>query len=111
MTKVEVFKKNGKIMKVVAFGHSGYGVAGEDIVCASISSIIQTAMLGLIGVVKIDGCIKKDEQTTTMEINLPENLPNDKMHDAQVVLETMLCGISDLHVGFSDFIELEVKSL
>ena len=111
MTKVEVFKKDGKIMKVTANGHSGYGVAGEDIVCAGVSSIIQTAMLGLIGVVKIPGCIKKDEQNVTMEINLPDDMPDDKMHDAQVILETMLCGISDLHVGFSDFIELEVKSL
>ena len=68
-------------------------------------------MLGLMGVVKIKDCIKKDEENVTMEINLPEKLPSEKMHDAQVILETMLCGISDLHIGFSDFIELEVKSL
>lgn len=111
MTRVEVFKKNGEIVKVVANGHSGYGVAGEDIVCAGVSSIIQTAMLGLMGVAKINDCIKKDEENVTMEINLPNNLPSEKMHDAQVILETMLCGISDLHIGFSDFIELEVKSL
>ena len=111
MTKVEVFKKDGKIIRVTANGHSGYGVAGEDVVCAGVSSIIQTAMLGLMGVAKINDCVKRDELSVTMEINLPDDLPDDKMHDAQVILETMLCGISDLHVGFSDFIELEVKQL
>ena len=111
MTKVEVFKKDGKIVKLTANGHSGYGAYGEDVVCAGVSSIIQTAMLGLLSVVKVNDCIKKDEENAIMEINLPENLPSDKMHDAQIVLETMMCGISDLHIGFSDFIELEVKQL
>ena len=31
-------------------GHTGYGVEGEDVVCAALSSIVQTAVLGLMGV-------------------------------------------------------------
>ena len=115
MTTIKVLKKDGKIIEVEAVGHSGYDVAGEDIVCAGVSSIIQTAILGLVGVVKINPQITRNKSENDNEnlmiIKLPQNLSAQKMSEAQIVLETMLCGLSDLYVGFSDFIELEVKEL
>lgn len=115
MTTIKVKKQNGKIIEVEAIGHSGYGVAGEDVVCAGVSSIIQTAILGLVGVVKINPQITRNksenDSENIMKILLPENLSAQKFAEAQIVLETMLCGLSDLYVGFSDFIELEVKEL
>ena len=39
---------------------------------------------------------------------LPDNLSSSKRHDADIILNTMLCGVKDLHEGYSDFVELEV---
>ena len=48
MTKVVISKKDNKIFEVECDGHTNYGEKGEDIVCASLSSIVQTAVLGLL---------------------------------------------------------------
>lgn len=111
MTSIKVTKQNGYITELKATGHAGCGAYGEDIVCAGVSSIIQTAMLGLMSVVQIDALINRDEKLNTMIIKLPENLTEEKKREADIVLQTMLCGLTDLHIGYSDFIELEVTNL
>ena len=94
-------------MSLVADGHTDYGVEGEDIVCASLSSIIQTAVLGLLKVVGIN--LKTTIRDGFLSFELPRDLSKEDRHDADIILETMLCGIADLNEGYSDFVDLEVK--
>lgn len=109
MTRICIGKKNGKIVSIDCDGHTGYGVEGEDIVCASLSSIVQTAVLGLMGIVGLDVKLKRNDKEGKLSAVLPENLSERKRHDADIILETMLMGVADLYEGYSDFIELEVK--
>lgn len=108
MTKVTIIKQDNHIVKVVCVGHTEYADAGEDIVCAALSSIVQTALLGLLQVAGINADYKRDEDEGSLIINLPE-LDENLRHDADMILNTMLTGIYDLHLSYSDFIELEVK--
>ncbi len=108
MTKVGIFKKDGSIVCVECTGHTGYGVEGEDIVCSALSSIVQTAALGLMQVAGIDFDYETREEDGYLKMTLPE-LSKERRHDADMILNTMFLGIFDLHEGFSDFIELEVK--
>jgi uncharacterized protein YsxB (DUF464 family) len=41
MIKAVFEKKNGRVCGVSVSGHAGYADAGEDIVCASVSSAVQ----------------------------------------------------------------------
>ena len=109
MTDITVTKRGNSIVEVVASGHTGYGVAGEDIVCAGISTLIQSALLGLLQVVGINVKYTVDESTDTIRFALPENLTEAERHDADVVLNTMLCGLKDFYTEYSDFINLEVN--
>ncbi len=109
MTKITIEKYNDHITKIVCDGHTNYGVSGEDIVCSALSSIVQTAVLGVLMVAGVNGKLKRDENRGYLEFSLPKDLPSEQRHDVDVILNTMLCGISDLREGFSDFIELEVK--
>ena len=111
MTDVKVTKKDGSIISIVCDGHTGYGIEGEDIVCAALSSVVQTALLGLLTIAKVNVVYKVDEAQGYLEILLPQNLSKDERHDCDVILNTMLCGVSDLREGFSDFINLEVKNV
>ena len=111
MTDVKVTKKDGSIISIVCDGHTGYGIEGEDIVCAALSSVVQTALLGLLTIAKVNVVYKVDEAQGYLEILLPQNLSKDERHDCDVILNTMLCGVSDLREGFSDFINLEVKDV
>lgn len=47
MIKVLITKKHGQIIKVQAKGHSGYGPAGKDIICAGVSALLQALKIGL----------------------------------------------------------------
>ncbi|HSQ90150.1 ribosomal-processing cysteine protease Prp [Romboutsia sp.] len=46
MVNIVVHKKSGKVT-IDMEGHAGHGKPGEDIVCAGVSAIIQSALLGL----------------------------------------------------------------
>ena len=111
MTKVVISKKNNKIFDVECDGHTNYGEKGEDIVCASLSSIVQTAVLGLLMVVIVELEMKRDDEAGYLKFTLPEKLTTEQDLQACAILDTMLCGISDLYESFSDYIELEVKNL
>ena len=108
MTRVEVVRKDGHIVSLNVTGHSDFADEGEDIVCAALSSVIQTAVMGLLKVAGIDCKYVIYETEGGLELELPK-LNNSDRHNADMILDTMLCGIADLYEGYSDFIELEVK--
>ena len=110
MTNVIVTKKKGHIAIVECDGHTGYGVEGEDIVCAALSSVVQTAALGLMSVVGININLIRDDSRGYLKFEIPENLNETEQLQVDAILNTMLCGVGDLNQGFSDFIELEVRS-
>lgn len=44
--KIHICKKDGKV-SIDVCGHANYDEYGKDIVCAGVSAIVQTAILGL----------------------------------------------------------------
>ncbi len=109
MTIVKITKENGHISQVECDGHTNYGEKGEDIVCSALSSVVQTAVLGLMSVAKVDINLKRDVNRGYLQFKVPNGLNKTEQIKCDAILDTMLCGISDLYEGFSDFIELEVK--
>ena len=109
MTIVKVTKVNDRIKTIECDGHTGYGVEGEDIVCAAVSSIVQTAVLGVMSVAGVNADYRINEERGWLKLTLPDKLTSSQIHDAEVILKTMMLGISDLHESFSDFVELEVQ--
>lgn len=110
MTKVTISKRNNEIIEVECDGHTNYGEKGEDIVCASLSSVVQTALLGLLVVVGLEIDMKRDDGRGYLKFTLPEKLSEKQRTQSNAILDTMLCGISDLNESYSDYIELEVKT-
>ena len=111
MIKTKFFHSNGVPTGFSISGHAGYGISGEDIVCASLSSVVQTAVLGLLMIVMVEVEMQRDDELGYLKFTLPENLDETQEIQACAILDTMLCGISDLYEGFSDYIELEVKNV
>lgn len=111
MIKICIYKNQEDFEKVVCDGHAGYGVYGEDIVCSAVSSIVQTAALGLLMVACANVKIKRDDKKGFFEITIPKEISGTTKHDVNVILSTMLCGLSDLKEEYSDFIEVEVENV
>ena len=111
MTKITIKKNQENFLSVTCDGHTGFGVEGEDIVCSAVSSIVQTAALGLLMTAFVKAKINRDDEKGFFEIVLPSNMTELERHDSNIILGTMLCGLSDLREEYSDFIELEVENV
>ena len=74
MTTVRVTKRFERIISVECEGHSGYAEYGEDIVCAGISSIVQTALLGLMQVAGVAVDYEADADRGYLRMSLPEDI-------------------------------------
>ena len=109
MTTVRFSRRDGKFVAVSCEGHTDYGEHGSDIVCAALSSVVQTAVLGLLQVAGIAVDYKINEDAGALSAKLPDKLSERQAHDADVILKTAFLGVSDLYEQFSDFINLEVQ--
>lgn len=108
MTKV-VFKKNGTHFKSLKItGHVNFNENGFDVVCAGLSFISQTAVLGIKEIVRVKAKYKIDELKGSLFLELPDGLSEEELHDCDIILQTAYLGIADLKQGYSKFIQLEV---
>ncbi len=109
MVKV-VFKViDGKFVGVECDGHAEYADEGEDIVCAALSSVVQTAVLGVMRIVGVNIGYEVDDKRGYLKAILPRDITDSDLHDADVIFKTAYLGVSDLYENYSDFISLEVK--
>ena len=101
MTHIDV-KRNrlGQIVTCYVRGHAEAGPYGEDIVCAAISMLSQTSILGLHEVAKqsMEYRIEDGE----LEILLSEPITEK----GQAILETMLLGMKNVADQYSDFVRV-----
>lgn len=101
MTHIDV-KRNvdGHIVECHFRGHAEAGPYGEDIVCAAISMLSQTSLLGLHEVAQqsVEYRIEDGE----LDILLSEPITER----GQTILETMLLGIKNVADQYSDFVRV-----
>ncbi len=109
MTNVKVVKQNGSITEVTCDGHTEYGVEGEDIVCAALSSIVQTALLGVLSIAGVNMQFERRDEEGYLKFVIPSDITAEQRKICDNILDTMVLGVADLYQGFSDFIELEVQ--
>lgn len=108
MTTVVVTRKSGHIVAYSVSGHTGFGEEGNDIVCASLSAVTQTALLGLKNVAKADVSFTRDRRKGYLKVTVNPTDADARL-GADMILETMLCGIRDIADGYPQRIKLEVK--
>lgn len=109
MTKAVFTVKKGRIISLICQGHSGYAEAGQDIVCAAVSAVLQSAALGIMQVAKVKVQYRTDERTGLLSLNVPDNLAPEVAHDVEVILRTALAGVRDIAAGYSQYVKVEVK--
>ena len=108
MTKIKIFKNCDNIVGVECSGHTGYSNLGNDILCASLSSIVQACYLGLTRVLNIDAKLKRLDDDGYIKFELPSDIEKEKLYQSQVLFETLFVSIEDLCKGYSKYISMEV---
>ena len=108
MTTVKFGIKLGQIVSLSLKDHAGYGESGEDIVCAALSVLSQSMVLGIEEVLNID--LKYEIKDGFLSLNIEENTPKE-IELCQVLLQTMLKSVESMIVSYSDYINLEIEEV
>ena len=95
MIKIVINKDNIKIS-----GHAGYGVKGNDIVCASVSSIVITSLNAIIRMDENAISYKQDEGF--IEVNI---LKHEKNID--ILIENMISMLEELEEEYKKYIKID----
>ena len=109
MTHIKIKTKNNNIISFEISGHTGYEDSGKDILCAAISSISQSACLGITKVLNIKAVINKNDKKGYLKLVLPNNLTESQSRECQIILKTMQISLQDLLFDYSNYIKLEVQ--
>ena len=83
-----------RLSSIFADGHADQAVAGDDLVCAAASTIVQTAELGLIGYAKVLDEIDRHQVPGQLRFVVPAG-ERDRA-DVQAILATAELGIAQL---------------
>ena len=108
MTSIKFFKRNDQFVGLECSGHTGYAEYDKDILCASLSGIIQSGILGFDKVLGIKGIMSRRDKDGYIKVELPHVLDQEKIDKAQILLETLLVSVQDLQEGYSSYISMEV---
>jgi hypothetical protein len=75
MTTIRFYRSQDRFSGFSCQGHSGYADAGEDIVCAAITSAIRLAECTINDVLKAQAQVQVKEKTAEISLQLPAGNP------------------------------------
>ena len=107
MTTVRFRYNGGDIAEVTAVGHTGYADEGSDIVCAGVSAVIQSTLLGLLGIANVPLTHTVDTKKATISIKLDDDMTEWERHDANILLETLRLAVKDISAGYPAHVKVE----
>ncbi len=102
MTTIKLVRNNnGQIVELEVSEHSGYAEKGQDIVCAAVSALTQTALLGLVQYLKTKVEYKVSEGYLYLNLQGNEN----ELTDA--ILETMFLGLREVAQTYKKYVRID----
>ena len=75
-------------------GHAGRGQYGHDLVCASISAVVQTTVLGITDVLKLNADVELHDGEAVCI--LPRDIDSVRRNEAAVLIDTMEKGLQSI---------------
>jgi uncharacterized protein YsxB (DUF464 family) len=109
MIEVQIDYRKERICGFTVKGHAGFGYPGEDIYCAGVSAITQTALLGLMCYLSQPPYFQMEEGL--MECRLGEELTPEEQGIAQVILGTMEAGLKAMQESYGQYLSVKVRRL
>ena len=109
MTTITVYTlEDGMYKGYEAGGHAGgKRIRGYDLVCCAVSALTQTGVNALYSVVGV----KPDVEVRDgyLKCILPEGMDEKQKADAQVVLRTIMTGLTDIQKIYPNLIRIQQK--
>jgi len=96
----------GQIYRLSAKGHTRFAPEGRDIVCAGVSALVQTAVLGLENVIHAQPEVRLEKGNVLIALK-PSRLDGEVMDKAGVLFESVVLGLKELDRTYPGFIRFE----
>lgn len=104
MTTIKLHRNKGdNITAFTAFtvkGHAGFDLQGKDIVCAAVSAIVQTAVLGL--QLELGEYCQKRMSDGWLQCKIFKD-----NRTAEVIVSTMVVGLQEIERQYPGHVEIE----
>ena len=109
MTTITVYTRQGGAMAgFEASGHAGAArIRGYDLVCCAVSALTQTGVNALIAVAGVTPAVRVDEGY--LRCILPQGLEAAQADHADVVLRTVIQGLTDIQNIYPKLIRIQQK--
>ncbi len=104
MTRCEFFTEGDRIKGFSVSGHSGYGEAGTDIVCAAVSAVVTMAEATINDVCGAKAKVRVKDEQARVTLMLPNSC--DEEDTVQAVLAGMMLTLCQMRDDYPDFIEV-----
>ena len=108
MTVVTVEKDAQGVRGICVSGHAEYAQSGRDIVCAAASVLTTTCVNALESVAGVKPRVTRDEQSATIKVVLPGDMSVQKRYDAELVMNTVLQGFSDIASEYPKHLQIKL---
>lgn len=109
MIKITIVREdNDKVKSITSMGHSGYAEEGHDIVCASVSVLLQNAQKTFCELLHINTIYVVDIKQPSLSITLP-NLEAEELKMANLIMDSTVNGLYDLADTFPKYISIKEK--
>ena len=90
MTTVTFFSEGSRITGLEMKGHSGYAPAGEDIVCAALTSAVRLTECAVNDVLGLEAAVKVKEKDALISLKLPGALGQTNESTCQTLLAALM---------------------
>ena len=109
MITVTVTRENGSPVGFHVSGHATMGEYGEDLVCAAVSAIVQTAILGITEVCRIQAGVSIEEGETVCILS--KDAGADAIQRAGIVFDTMIAGLRSIQATYPKTLKFRNKEV
>ena len=112
MTRVTLYThlKDGYIAFEVEGHAQSASLASDDaydLVCAAISAVTQTCVLGLAEVAGANPHYTMDEERGFLRMELPRTLDAETHRAAQIILRTMVVGLTSMQPDYATYLAIQ----
>lgn len=110
MISISVYRNSKKnVEQFIVTGHAYAADPGQDIVCAAVSVLTQTTVLGLHSIASI--AIEYEIDNGYLKCKLPVDLIEKELYDAKLLINTMLLGLKNIQESYPKYVEIHDKEV
>ena len=106
MTTATFFSEGSRIVGFEIKGHTGHAPAGEDIVCAAVTSAVRLTECTINDVLGLEAAVKVREKDASITLKLPSTLGQTNESTCQALLTALMVHFVQLAEEYPDYISV-----